>query len=409
MVLLFLAHSQYSYFPSKKINMIFSFFLLLVSVAAAVVIPGPPGPHPVALRVRALEDAARWDPHAPEDQPEKRRVMVSIHVPMRREVRCSVEAVPYMPPNTASVYGQAATAMYGLPDTLFSGMELEFCDPKTACPSEANKYPLALFSHGRGGSRLTYGILARSLASYGYIVVTLDHTYDAFVVEFPDGTMKYAENASNSDIAYIESLVDSRQKDVSFVIDQLLDTPAVNSLMTGTQASVDSDKIFVAGHSLGGATAAASLHADNRTLGGLNFDGRFFGPVQTEGTNKPLVLVGTPTSIETIPGWNETWSNLRGPSLQLAVAGTTHLSFFDVPKLPTVLALPTEYRGLIEQALGTIDAGTLARIEIELLRRILDYVLGDKDNALCGIEAVGPEVEQLRSKELPCPKNAGLG
>ncbi|KAK2035304.1 tat pathway signal sequence [Colletotrichum zoysiae] len=382
--------------------MIFSVFLGLASLAAAVVIPGPPGPHPVALRVRAFEDVARWDPHAPKDRPERRRVMVSVNIPIKKEVTCSVDTVPYMPPITTSFYGQMAAAMYGLPDTLMSGMELEFCAIKASCASKADKYPLVVFSHGRGLSRLGYGILARSLASYGYVVANVDHTFDADLVEFPDGSVRYAENASNSDPEYVASLLDTRQKDVSFVIDQLLNTSVAGSLMTGTQASIDPAKIFVAGHSAGGATAAASLHADDRVLGGLNFDGHIIGAVLAEGTRKPLVLVGTPTSIDYVPGWNETWANLRGASLQLAVSGTTHLSYCDFPKLPNILALPAEYDELVKQALGTIESATLEEVENELLRRTLDFVLGYKEDALCGIEGTVPEVKQLRSKNLPC-------
>lgn len=190
--------------------MLILIFSTLALMAAATIIPGPPGPYPVALRVKAFEDAARWDPHAPQDQPEKRRVMVSVHVPLKKEVKCSVETVPYMPHTTAVALGQGAATLFGLPDTIFSGMELEFCNIDTACaePGKGEKHPLFLFSHGRASSRLAHGVLARSFASYGYIVVTLDHTYDAAIVEFPDGSIRFAENATNNDMAYVESLLE---------------------------------------------------------------------------------------------------------------------------------------------------------------------------------------------------------
>ncbi|KAK1700063.1 tat pathway signal sequence [Colletotrichum godetiae] len=373
-------------------------------MAAAVVIPGPPGPYPVALRVEAFEDAARWDPHAPQDQPEKRKVMVSVHVPLKKEANCSVELVPYVPPTTAVALGQGAATLFGLPDTVFSGMELEFYIVDTAYggPEKSEKHPLVLFSHGRASSRLAHGVLARSLASYGYIVVTLDHTYDAAIVEFPDGSIRFAENATENDSAYVESLLESRQKDVSFIIDQLLDPSVATPLLAGTQASINPGKIFIAGHSFGGATVASSLYADDRIIGGLNFDGLMVGPVQAEGTDKPLVLVSTPATFDYISGWNETWLNLRGPSLMLIVNGTTHMSFFDAPQLPAVKALPAEYSDLIKQVLGTIDGDLLAKIEIELLRRTLNLVLEGKREALCDVESVGPGVGQLRVKNLTC-------
>ncbi|KAK1721088.1 tat pathway signal sequence [Colletotrichum lupini] len=384
--------------------MLFFIFSSFALMASAVVIPGPPGPYLVALRVKAFEDAARWDPHAPQDLPEKRRVMVSVHVPLKKESKCSIETVPYVPPTTAVALGQGAATLFGLPDTIFSGMELEFCNIDTSCAGaeKTEEYPLVLFSHGRASSRLAHGVLARSLASYGYIVVTLDHTYDAAIVEFPDGIIRFAENATNSDTAYVKSLLESRQKDVSFLIDQLLDSSVATPLLAGTQASINSEKIFIAGHSFGGATVASSLYVDDRILGGLNFDGQMLGPVLAEGIDKPLVLVGTPTTFDYISGWNETWANLRGPSLTLVVNGTTHMSFFDAPQLPAVKALPIEYSDLIKQVLGTIDDDVLAKIEIELLRRTLDLVLEGQKDALCNIESVGPGVSQLRVKNLKC-------
>jgi hypothetical protein len=33
-----------------------------------------------------------------------------------------------------------------------------------------------------------YNAMAMTLASHGYIVLTVDHSYDAAIIEFPDGT-----------------------------------------------------------------------------------------------------------------------------------------------------------------------------------------------------------------------------
>ncbi|KAK1493586.1 tat pathway signal sequence [Colletotrichum cuscutae] len=78
------------------------------------------------------------------------------------------------------------------------------------------------------------------------------------------------------------------------------------------------------------------------------------------------------------------------------------MSFFDAPQLPAVKALPIEYSDLIKQVLGTIDDNVLAKIEIELLRRTLDFVLEGHKDALCNIESVGPGVSQLRVKNFKC-------
>jgi predicted dienelactone hydrolase len=51
------------------------------------------------------------------------------------------------------------------------------------------KVPIAIFPSGSGNSRLVYNAMARSLASFGNVVVLIDHPYDAIIVEFPDGTV----------------------------------------------------------------------------------------------------------------------------------------------------------------------------------------------------------------------------
>lgn len=55
--------------------------------------------------------------------------------------------------------------------------------------------------------------MAQSLASEGYVVVTIDHPYDADVVEFPDGSYVLAANISSDDDAALDSLLEVRNPD----------------------------------------------------------------------------------------------------------------------------------------------------------------------------------------------------
>ena len=76
-----------------------------------------------------------------------------------------------------------------------------------------------MFSPGAGTSRLYYGALAQSLASSGY-AVTIDHPYDADVVEFLDGTLVFNANIT-SDILSLGKTVSTRVSDASFALTQL--------------------------------------------------------------------------------------------------------------------------------------------------------------------------------------------
>ena len=175
-----------------------------ITAASAIVVAGPNGPWSVSYEVVQLTDETRWDPHAPVDSPHKRRILTSIFTPIGND--CDLERVDYLPPKTLEVYGQYATAL-GVPASLLEGFELEVCRPNGQ-KQQQQQYPVAISSPGIAGTRLLSNAQAQSLASRGNIVITVDHPYDANIVEFPDGTAVYglykntsaitAEDAANA-------------------------------------------------------------------------------------------------------------------------------------------------------------------------------------------------------------------
>ena len=171
------------------------YFLLvllpLLHFGEAVLLPKPSGFFSVALRVQAMTDHDRIDPYAPNHH-QKRQVLTSIFWPVEAK-SCSSRLVSYMPPATSVAYGLAAGEM-GLSNDTFKDLEMEVCSitASSACAKaggQKNKFPVAVFSPGSGNSRLLYSATARSLASYGLVVILLDHPYDAEIVEFPNGTI----------------------------------------------------------------------------------------------------------------------------------------------------------------------------------------------------------------------------
>lgn len=93
------------------------------------------------------------------------------------------------------------------------------------------KFPLVLFSHGDGGSRLDNSWLMESLAAKGYIVVSIDHYGNTDYLNLPAIALKRWE----------------RPKDVTFVLRKLLKHPKIGSL-------IETNRIAFAGFSLGGTT-----------------------------------------------------------------------------------------------------------------------------------------------------------
>ena len=191
--------------------------LVLASSAHAIVLPSPTGPFSVGVSTNTLTDEARMDPFAPEDAPHKRKVQVSTFVPLNTTIYpCVSRSTPYMTPLVAGDYNLLASTA-GLPNTTFSSLTMGLCDiPRgKSCFKSRNERPsvvklsrpLLLFSPGFGQSRLLYSDLARSLASEGYIVVTVDHPYDATVVEFNDGSFIRGANISTDDDAVLENVI----------------------------------------------------------------------------------------------------------------------------------------------------------------------------------------------------------
>ena len=183
--------------------------ILLGSIAsAAVLVPEPTGPYDVAMKVQEVTDWSRpQDPLDNKPQPRGRRLLLSVFLPIDRHNKnqsCTRITIPYMTPLVAADYGAQAGA-YGLPTDTYSQFNLQFCDLSNISPCNdkgcrRREFPVILFTPGLEESRLLYGAGARSLASQGYIVITIDHPYEAPHVEFPDGTVIVGKNMPDADI-----------------------------------------------------------------------------------------------------------------------------------------------------------------------------------------------------------------
>ncbi len=112
-------------------------------------------------------------------------------------------------------------------------------------------YPLVVFSHGNGGLRFQSLFFTERLASYGFIVMAIDH---------PDDTIADALAGRIDTKALVESMA-LRPLDLLRLIDY---ADRLNSDGGAFDGVIDMDHIGVTGHSFGGYTALA--------LGGARLD-----------------------------------------------------------------------------------------------------------------------------------------
>ncbi|KAK5629715.1 hypothetical protein RRF57_005430 [Xylaria bambusicola] len=145
----------------------------------------------------------------------------------------------------------------------------------------------------RENARTFYSAEPEEIASHGWNIVSVDHPYNAGIVEFPDGHAIFANESIISN-GTVEFYLDARAADMSFVLDALSDPSIVSQIpRLSSCASLPTDKVGAFGHSFGGATALQLLLNDTRFAVGANFDGILFGFVIEVGTDSPFILFGT--------------------------------------------------------------------------------------------------------------------
>ncbi|MFB9609729.1 alpha/beta hydrolase family protein [Kutzneria kofuensis] len=291
---------------------------MVAATVTGIHLPAPTGPYPVGSSTVHLVDHSRRDLWVPANP---RELMVSLHYPAVP----GGQPVPYATAAETKLLLQAQ----GLP----TDAAQDVADARTNSRAQAplpGRHPLVLLSPGLGAPRYTMTTLAEDLASHGYVVASIDHAYESAGTLFPGNRMLTCIACQATDL---RPLTLNRAEDASFVIDQL--TARFPGL-------IDGNRIGMAGHSIGGASALAAMEADPRVKAGVNLDGAFHVDAPTGIGGRPFLMLGTdmhgPGSSDQT--WDQVWSELDGWKRWLTVNGSTHLSFTDAPTLLAQIGLP---------------------------------------------------------------------
>ncbi|WP_314589133.1 alpha/beta fold hydrolase [Paenibacillus terrigena] len=269
--------------------------LLVVSTSLSIYLPvfelpKPDGPEKVGTQTFHFTDQNR-DEVLTEDQSDKRELMVQIWYPTENKNNNKREALFPKDKEMFKKYIQTYSNSLNLPDFVFDYWKYSRTNSyeNVELLPSTSPYPLVLLSHGMGTSRVLHASQAENLASHGFIVVTIDHTYSTFATIFPDGRV--------TDYKTKMKTIDDRKKvgniwtkDVEFVINQIekLNSGAIESQFKG---KIDLNNIGVMGHSFGGATAFNTTYLDHRIKAGINMDGSLYEVENRDVINKPFMFI----------------------------------------------------------------------------------------------------------------------
>lgn len=342
----------------------------------------------LGVRTFPLVDKHRLDPYTNRTQ--YREVILSLYYPTDdrpSDLLSPQGPSPHPTPpttrymlNATAAFYDADLVQYAVPNGTFERI-YTFCFPNAPLSIRRSHFPLLLFSPGGGVSRFLYTTIVQEVARNGYIVASIDHPYDAQIVEFPDGRIVHSANinfnaSADAILAQINQLVAVRAQDVSFVLDALSTPSPEHPFPINTKNAV------VFGHSLGGTTAASAMVHDTRISGGVNFDGDFYGAITANSSivRKPFLLFEAARGVPR-PNWDDAWNHhFAGWKLDLQLFGGVHGSFEDFPLLADVFGTRAQLGKAGEALLGKVPGIRGLAVMSAYVAAFADFVFSGDGN-----------------------------
>jgi len=273
---------------------------LLPMALPVFTLPEPTGPYRVGTEMIYVQTGR--DEVITEDPADKRDMMLKIWYPSEADVS-SLEGERYV--SDASRAGFAVK--YGLPPGALGYLDRVETYAFERIPAARGSFPVLIFSHGYGSKAHGYYALLSEIASQGYVVVNMNHTYESLGATMPGGREKYFDydyqaKISAETMTVIQPLVDAFKNGMSYkerhpivrktsleyfegrVQDRWAEDMIAAMDLLGTWNSegplkgrLDLDRIGVFGHSVGGGSAGNLALKDKRIKAAANLDGIQWG------------------------------------------------------------------------------------------------------------------------------------
>jgi dienelactone hydrolase len=355
---------------------IFTVIATLLIIIPVFHLPEPTGQFQIGATNLYLVDNTRSEIFSP-DQDDHREMMVRVWYPA--QIMAGGKLAPLMehPPFPYSHLSLVKT---------HANLDAPVSNAQSA-------YPVLIFSHGHVGFTEQNLTLMEELASHGYIVCSMTHTYHTIVTTFLDGRVVPADAALANDLLRGKSpppAVNAEHlriwtEDTRFLIDKLERIQAGDraSLLVG---KLDMNRLGIFGQSFGGVTAVKVCMVDDRCQAGISLDSAlpsdYAGSAPDSLLKQPFMFM-----LNEVAGHyrSSILGLLKNTAYGLTVQGTTHLDYTDLFLYTPVLKFT--------HVLGPIEGDRMVKIINTYTVAFWDeYLKGEISPLLDGLSPDFPEV-----------------
>jgi len=373
------------------IGAIASFSLIVPNIVPIISFPDPGGAYATGSLIHHWVDESRDEWFTPENSDDKRQFMLQIWYPGISQD--GTDKLPFL--DHLETRAKTIAAAGSFPS--FLAMHLDLIKTNsvfnlTPEPS-AGPMPVLIISHGITGMRQLHTSLAEKFASNGFAVFALDHSYDANISVFSDGSIANYRSEITGDpdsVNIRKRQIDTRVSDIRFILDKLEDVQS-GALRHPLNGYLDLNRIGITGHSFGGATVALTAKKDARVKAVSLIDG-WMNPlpdkVIRDGVEQPFLYMGRPSWVDSDYPSSPSISEImhksnKGPSHHITIKNTRHLNFCDAPLFTPI------GKYLVE--IGDIDRKRSVELVNQLSLEFFDKYLRQIPSSLLSGSVVIPE------------------
>jgi predicted dienelactone hydrolase len=379
-------------------------------------LPAPSGSYAVGTTAYYLVDSSRKETYSAEiynlqtqklattpRATDRRELMVFIWYPAKSQPKA--KTISYIDEGFALATAEGMGANFGVSPEQFVKLVTQTIQtnavPKAELANTLKRYSVVIFSPGFGATPKLYTTQLEQLASYGYVVVAVNPTYEAPVL-FPDGQVitqssvfDFSSANKQNEQRTFNQAVAIRAKDIVFVLNELnrLNIKDPQRLFT---ERLDLSRVGIFGHSLGGDTAIEAMWRDRRLKAGINIDGGSYGKLLSSDNknslNRPFLGISHDGADDALRLF---YQRQKNNAYRLTVKGSKHTTFTDFGLILPAFSThsTTQAQSQIQQAIGSIEPQRAAKIASAYTLAFFDQYLKNKSKPL--LRRASPEYPEV--------------